>query len=286
MPAMFARHYIEILVIDGEVKRKKERRITSLSASIPMIHYPRPNTKMPPLPHHLSHTLIRNPLIRHSPKIHALLTSFSLLLGLNGLNNTYQLRSMEAQVKKSRDDMNKMSRMMELIKVYGPMMELKKGYKVELGLYEEGEVKRTVCFEMKEDHRAEEGVRVEGGELGKIRKVRDTTWRERMGELRDRGRGRNGGERVEGKANAEAASTGKVHVEQGLAGMEDIEGMRAIHESDGPGPTEWKSTELTKKVEALGGTANVGKATGNQEDTKRKKENGGSEKSANVDDVN
>lgn len=60
--------------------------------------------------------------------------------------------------------MKKMSKMMELIKVYGLMMELKNGHKVELGFYE-GEIKRIMCFGTKGDHRAE-GVRFEAGELG------------------------------------------------------------------------------------------------------------------------
>ncbi|EDO00328.1 predicted protein [Sclerotinia sclerotiorum 1980 UF-70] len=90
------------------------------------------------------------------------------------------------------------------------------------------------------------------------------------------GRGRKGGERMEGKA----------HVEEGLAGMEDIVGMRAICESDGPSQTEWKSTELAGNIEAWGGSEVVGKVSGNQEDTKRETENGGSKKNADVDDLN
>ncbi|APA12042.1 hypothetical protein sscle_08g068120 [Sclerotinia sclerotiorum 1980 UF-70] len=97
-----------------------------------------------------------------------------------------------------------------------------------------------------------------------------------VGELRDSGRGRKGGERMEGKA----------HVEEGLAGMEDIVGMRAICESDGPSQTEWKSTELAGNIEAWGGSEVVGKVSGNQEDTKRETENGGSKKNADVDDLN
>ncbi|CAD6445622.1 ca67d2aa-0906-4ba5-b4e6-c63504471945-CDS [Sclerotinia trifoliorum] len=79
---------------------------------------------------------------------------------------------------------------------------------------------------------------------------------------------------------------GKAHVEEGLAGMEDIAGMRAIRESDGPGPTDWKSTRLTRNIEASGGSENVGRVAGNQEDAKRETENRSSEKSADVDDMN
>ncbi|KAF7853230.1 hypothetical protein EAF04_010732 [Stromatinia cepivora] len=198
---------------------------------------------------------------------------------------------MDTQVKKSQDDINKMSKMMEMIKVYGPVMGLMKGYKVEPGLYEGGGVESIIFFGMKGDHRAE-GVRVEGGELGekgdmgKIRKGRDTTWRERVGELRDRGRVRKGGERAEGKENAKATSTEEAHVEKkGSGDMQDVQGMRAIHESDGPSPTEWKITELTRKVEASDGSENVGKVTRNHADAKRNKESGGSEKSEDVDNV-
>lgn len=136
-------------------------------------------------------------------------------------------------------------------------------YKFGPGIYEGGGAKRVMCFEVPEKRDGEE--KEGSGEGGKAGKARETTWQERIGELKGRG-----------KKQAKKPEKGNTDVDKGKAQeytgpyMQEVNGYWMIYKSDDPSPRKIeKSSDGSKKAVEVNEYEKMGK--GNEDvDEKRK----------------
>jgi hypothetical protein len=176
-------------------------------------------------------------------------TTFSIIMGVN---NTYQLLEMEKRATHREKDMVNMH-MKLMVKVYGTSLD-NKGWK-----------EMRILLESMKVHA---GIK-EGGKKEESRKKAQmqTTWLERVAELKSGVRGkRNGPKKGAVKNDSEIESMRKVRTEKGPR-MEGIEDMR--------------------KLEASSECKNAGNPTDSQKKPKKETEDykGPENRSATIDDV-